>query len=56
MRERLDLSVAEAWVENERLYVGSKAKGAMNVRFDVVVEVVLLIRCGEVNETHSRLY
>jgi len=53
-RERLDLGVAEAWVENERLYVGRKAKGAVNVRFDVVVELVPLIRCGEVDETHSR--
>src|SRR6185369_12718857 len=26
----------------------------MNVRFDVVVEVVPLIRCGELDETHSR--
>jgi len=53
-RERLDIGVAEAWVEDERLHVGSKAKGAMNVRFDVVVEAVPLIRCGEVDETHSR--
>src|SRR5688572_17326157 len=53
-REGLDLGVAEAWVEDEGLHVGSKAKGAMNVRFDVVVEAVPLIRCGEVDETHSR--
>src|SRR5688572_17005215 len=53
-RERLDLGIAEAWVEDERLHVGSKAKGAMYVRFDVVVETVPLIRCGEVDETHSR--
>ena len=53
-RERLDLGVAEAWVEDERLHVGSKAKGAMNVRFDIVVEAVPLIRGGEVDETHSR--
>ena len=53
-RERLDFGVAEAWVEDEGLHVGSKAKGAMNVRFDVVVEAVPRIRCGEVDETHSR--
>src|ERR1043166_1374568 len=53
-RERLDFSVTEAWVENERLYVGRKAKGAVHVRFDVVVELVPLTRCGEVDETHSR--
>src|SRR6185369_13769338 len=29
-------------------------KGAMNVRFDVVVEFVPLIRYGKVDETHSR--
>ena len=34
-RERLDLGVAEAWVEDEGLHVGSKAKGTMNVRLDV---------------------
>src|SRR5688572_3977808 len=53
-RERLDLGVAEALVKDEGLHVGGKAKGAMNVRFDVVVEAVPLIRCGEVDETHSR--
>ena len=33
-RERLNHGVAETWVEHERLHIGSKAKRAMNVRFD----------------------
>ena len=53
-REFLNLGIAEARVEDKCLHVGSKSKRAMNVRFDVVVEVVPLFRCGEVDETHSR--
>lgn len=52
--ERLDLGVAEAWVEDECLHVSRKAKRAGDMRFDVVVQAVALIRGGEVEETHSR--
>ena len=52
-RERLDLGVAEAWIEDERLHIASKPKGTMNVRLDVVVEAIPLIGCGEVDRTHS---
>lgn len=53
-RERFDIGVPKAGVEDKRLHVESKSKGAMNVRFDVVVESIPLIRCGEINETHAR--
>ncbi len=53
-RECLDLGIAEARIEDERLHVDRKAKRAMHVRFDVVVEAVPLIRDGEFHETRSR--
>lgn len=52
--KRFDLGVAKAGVEHQRLHVGGKAHGAMNMRFNVVVEAVPFFSCGEVDETHSR--
>ncbi len=43
-RECLNFRIAEARVQHERLHVGGKAKGAVHVRFDVVIKAVPLIR------------
>ena len=51
--ECFDLGIAKAGIEDQRVDVNSKAHGAMNVRFDIVVESIPLLRRGEVDETHS---